>query len=67
MLGSNNAVVGTMSSYDACTHAIRSANAHQSMLLLLASIHERIRLGKVLFTGSESDVRMWDEIRKVLR
>ena len=53
-------------SFDEMVYACNAANKHHALSTVVATVYNRIRRGDVLFDGSEADVRLWQEAKKLL-
>jgi hypothetical protein len=67
LLSSSDAVLAKFQHHKDCEYAARSASRNHQLMLVLAAIHERIRLGKAWYDGSEADVVLWQKVKELLK
>ena len=58
--------VARVYAFEDAEHIVNAANKHHALSTVVATVYNRIRLGDVLFDGSEADVRLWQEAKKLL-
>lgn len=67
LLSNGGVVLAKFFNRNDCDYAAKSASRNHQLMLVLATIHERIRLGKAWYDGSEVDVVLWQKVKELLK
>lgn len=67
LLSKENRIVGKFVNDRDCVFAAKSSSAYHDLVLLAAVVHERIRVGRSFYVGSDSDVALWLRVRDLTK